>query len=163
MERKGINIIYFVFLCSILTHNNFATHSLSSYRQSSGSPSYRSSASSERSVAGVDFESGLDVVLSTQGGIKKFAEHCAREFSVENIRFWQAVNQYRGETRRHEERIIRQLRELLRGAKRRALRTLKTNALRFAPRYANALRFARRRNLQLGDAGGYERNRCSHL
>ncbi|GMH56549.1 hypothetical protein TrLO_g14341 [Triparma laevis f. longispina] len=67
----------------------------SSYRQSSGSPSYRSSASSERSVAGVDFESGLDVVLSTQGGIKKFAEHCAREFSVENIRFWQAVNQYR--------------------------------------------------------------------
>ncbi|GMI14677.1 hypothetical protein TrVE_jg1563 [Triparma verrucosa] len=67
----------------------------SSYRQSSGSPSYRSSASSERSVAGIDFESGLDVVLSTEGGVRKFAEHCAREFSVENIRFWQAVNQYR--------------------------------------------------------------------
>ena len=66
-----------------------------SYRQSGGSPSYRSSGSSERSVAGVDYEAGLDVVLSTPAGIKKFSEHCAREFSVENIRFWQAVNQYK--------------------------------------------------------------------
>ena len=37
----------------------------------------------------------MDVVLSTPAGIKKFSEHCAREFSVENIRFWQAVNQYK--------------------------------------------------------------------
>jgi hypothetical protein len=41
------------------------------------------------------YEQGLESVLSTEKGVKKFAEHCAREFSLENIRFWQAVNQYR--------------------------------------------------------------------
>jgi regulator of G-protein signaling len=53
--------------------------------------SLRQSSSSERSV----YDTDLETMLSTERGIKKFSEHCAKEFSMENIRFWQAVNHYR--------------------------------------------------------------------
>jgi hypothetical protein len=63
----------------------------SRYSMSPSGGSKYSAKSSERSV----YEQGLESVLATNAGVKKFAEHCAREFSIENIRFWQAVNQYR--------------------------------------------------------------------
>ncbi len=64
--------------------------------------SYRSERSVNGSSAETTFyesgKTGLQQLLSTESGIKKFSEHCAREFSIENIRFWQAINQYRNES-----------------------------------------------------------------
>ena len=41
------------------------------------------------------FDQGLDVLLDTDKGMAIFSEHCAKEFSVENIRFWLAVEEFR--------------------------------------------------------------------
>jgi len=79
--------------------------SMSRYSQSPSGSSHYSMASSSGETS--MYEQGLEAVLATEKGVKKFAEHCAREFSLENIRFWQAVNQYREmyekETQEHME------------------------------------------------------------
>ncbi|KAK1747517.1 hypothetical protein QTG54_001480 [Skeletonema marinoi] len=41
------------------------------------------------------WDAGLCILLSTQEGINAFSQHCAREFSSENVRFWVAVNEYK--------------------------------------------------------------------
>mmetsp|Transcript_36252 Transcript_36252/g.87485 ORF Transcript_36252/g.87485 Transcript_36252/m.87485 type:complete len:503 (-) Transcript_36252:335-1843(-) len=43
----------------------------------------------------VSWDAGLCVLLSTEDGINSFSQHCAREFSSENVRFWCAVNDFR--------------------------------------------------------------------
>lgn len=43
----------------------------------------------------VSWDAGLCVLLSTDDGISSFSQHCAREFSSENVRFWCAVNDFR--------------------------------------------------------------------
>jgi len=43
----------------------------------------------------VSWDAGLCVLLSTENGINLFSQHCAREFSLENVRFWCAVSDYR--------------------------------------------------------------------
>ena len=45
----------------------------------------------------MSLDAGLCVLLSTQDGIDSFSEHCVREFSYENIRFWCAVNDFHAE------------------------------------------------------------------
>eukprot|EP00581_Thalassiosira_minuscula_P002389 CAMPEP_0183749346 /NCGR_PEP_ID=MMETSP0737-20130205/68237_1 /TAXON_ID=385413 /ORGANISM="Thalassiosira miniscula, Strain CCMP1093" /LENGTH=495 /DNA_ID=CAMNT_0025985099 /DNA_START=521 /DNA_END=2008 /DNA_ORIENTATION=+ len=49
---------------------------------------------SEREV-NVSLDAGLCILLSTENGINLFSQHCAREFSAENVRFWSAVNDYK--------------------------------------------------------------------
>ncbi|KAL7550883.1 hypothetical protein ACHAWF_014087 [Thalassiosira exigua] len=43
----------------------------------------------------VSWDAGLCILLSTEEGINLFIQHCAREFSSENVRFWCAVNDYK--------------------------------------------------------------------
>jgi len=45
----------------------------------------------------MSLDAGLCVLLSTQDGIDSFSEHCVREFSYENIRFWCAINDFHAE------------------------------------------------------------------
>ena len=45
----------------------------------------------------MSLDAGLCILLSTQDGINSFSEHCVREFSYENIRFWCAVNDFHAE------------------------------------------------------------------
>ena len=45
----------------------------------------------------MSLDAGLCVLLSTEDGINSFSEHCVREFSYENIRFWCAVNDFHAE------------------------------------------------------------------
>eukprot|EP00979_Chaetoceros_neogracilis_P006792 scaffold1388_cov267-Chaetoceros_neogracile.AAC.29 len=42
----------------------------------------------------MSLDAGLCILLSGDEGIKMFTEHCSREFSVENIRFWCVVNDF---------------------------------------------------------------------
>lgn len=43
----------------------------------------------------VSWNAGLCILLSTENGIILFSQHCAREFSAENVLFWCAVNDYK--------------------------------------------------------------------
>ena len=95
------------FLFFLLRNGNVSIHGMGSdgnsyaYSESysrSASVKHNSGGSGERSV----YETDLDSLLSTEHGIKKFSEHCAKEFSMENIRFWQAVNQFRENATRLE-------------------------------------------------------------
>lgn len=45
----------------------------------------------------LSLDAGLCILLSTQEGINSFGEHCVREFSYENIRFWCVINQFHAE------------------------------------------------------------------
>lgn len=49
----------------------------------------------EREVT-MSLDAGLCILLSSSEGIKAFTEHCSREFSVENIKFWSEVNEFHG-------------------------------------------------------------------
>jgi len=42
----------------------------------------------------MSLDAGLCVLLSSQEGTSVFMEHCSREFSIENIRFWCIVNDF---------------------------------------------------------------------
>ncbi len=44
--------------------------------------------------ATISLDAGLCVLLSSSNGKDAFTEHCAKEFSVENIRFWNVVNDF---------------------------------------------------------------------
>ena len=43
----------------------------------------------------VSWDAGLAILLSADEGNNLFSQHCAREFSSENVRFWSAVNDYK--------------------------------------------------------------------
>ena len=43
----------------------------------------------------VSWDAGLAILLSTEEGLTLFSQHCAREFSSENVRFWCDVNDYK--------------------------------------------------------------------
>ena len=45
----------------------------------------------------VSWDAGLAILLSSSDGINSFSQHCAREFSSENVRFWCAVNDYKAQ------------------------------------------------------------------
>ncbi len=44
--------------------------------------------------ATISLDAGLCILLSSSSGKDAFTEHCAKEFSVENIRFWNVVNDF---------------------------------------------------------------------
>jgi len=43
----------------------------------------------------LSLDAGLCILLSSGDGMKAFTEHCAREFSIENMLFWCSVNEFR--------------------------------------------------------------------
>lgn len=44
--------------------------------------------------ATMSLDAGLCILLSSNEGIEAFTEHCSREFSVENVKFWLEVNDF---------------------------------------------------------------------
>lgn len=44
--------------------------------------------------ASASLDASLTVFLSSRDGLESFTEYCAKEFSVENIRFWMVVNSF---------------------------------------------------------------------
>jgi hypothetical protein len=85
------HFFFFLYRSDAIIHNSSEG---SSYASEGRSVSMRmSNSSAEKSI----YESDLETLLSTEYGIKKFSEHCAKEFSMENIRFWQSVNHFRTE------------------------------------------------------------------
>ena len=67
----------------------------SAFRRVSGNDS--GSDGDRRREVTMSLDAGLCILLSTQDGINSFSEHCVREFSYENIRFWCAVNDFHAE------------------------------------------------------------------
>ena len=53
------------------------------------------SSNQDRREVSVSWDAGLCILLSTEEGITLFSQHCAREFSAENVRFWCAVNDFK--------------------------------------------------------------------
>mmetsp|Transcript_14064 Transcript_14064/g.29650 ORF Transcript_14064/g.29650 Transcript_14064/m.29650 type:complete len:478 (-) Transcript_14064:124-1557(-) len=60
------------------------------------------SVSNRKRLSLVSRDAGLCVLLSSPSGMEAFIQHCAREFSTENIQFWNAVNEYKSKFKDEE-------------------------------------------------------------
>jgi len=99
------NVFFFLFPGYCYRHDDAVVHgenrnsfegNSSRFSGSSRMESSRMASTEERPSFRNFYEKDLESLLATESGVKRFSEHCAKEFSMENIRFWQAINQFRG-------------------------------------------------------------------